>query len=116
MATELWALGLVTFATFIGAIGGLFFKFGSAHLHRNIKSIITNWRLFIGFGFYGISTLLFLIGLKGGELSVIYPFASLTYAWIVLLSIKYLDEKMNIWRWVGISMILFGVVLIGLGA
>ncbi|MFH1064830.1 MAG: EamA family transporter [Candidatus Woesearchaeota archaeon] len=116
MATELWAAGLVIFATFIGAFGALFFKLGADRLHRQFKSIITNTRLFIGVALYGLSTIFFLAGLKGGELSVLYPLASLGYAWTVLLSIKILKEKMNLWKWSGIGFILLGVVFIGLGA
>jgi uncharacterized membrane protein len=116
MATQLWAIGLVTFATFIGAFGALFFKLGADRLHRHIKTIITNWRLFIGIALYGISAIIFLVGLKGGELSVLYPLASLTYAWTCILSVRYLKEKMNQWKWLGIALILVGVSLIGIGA
>jgi drug/metabolite transporter (DMT)-like permease len=116
MTTELWAAGLVILATFIGAVGALFFKLGADKLHRQLRSIITNWKLFIGVGLYGISAVIFLAGLKGGELSVLYPLSSLTYIWITLCSIKFLGEKMNRWKWAGIALILIGVSLIGVGA
>lgn len=116
MATELWAIGIVTFATVIGAFGALFFKFGADRLHRNLKSVITNTRLFIGLALYGLSTLIFLACLRWGDLSVLYPLASLSYVWIALLSIRFLGEKMNVWKWSGIAFILLGVFLIGSGA
>jgi multidrug transporter EmrE-like cation transporter len=116
MATELWAVGLVIFATVIGAFGALFFKLGADRLHRQIRTVMNNWRLFVGVFLYGLSAIFFLIGLKGGELSVLYPVVSLGYVWICLFSIKFLNEKMNLWKWAGIVLILFGVSLIGLGA
>lgn len=116
MTTELWAAGLVILATFIGAFGALFFKLGANNLHRQLRAIITNWKLFIGVGLYGISAVIFLSGLKGGELSVLYPLSSLTYIWITLFSIKFLDERMNRWKWAGILLILVGVSFIGMGA
>ena len=34
--------------------------------------------------------------LKGGDLSILYPFVALTYIWVSLLSVKFLGEKMNL--------------------
>jgi uncharacterized membrane protein len=69
-----------------------------------------------GIGFYGVSTAMFIPALKGGELSVLYPLVALTYVWVSLLSVKFLNEKMNKMKWIGILLILFGVTLIGIGS
>ena len=65
---------------------------------------------------YGISTILFIPALKGGELSVLYPFVALAYIWVSLLSVKFLGEKMNKVKWLGIALIILGVSFIGLGS
>ncbi|MBW2968359.1 EamA family transporter [Candidatus Woesearchaeota archaeon] len=116
MATAIWAIGLVVFATFIGSVGALFFKFGADRLHRQIRLLFTNWQLALGIVLYVLSTLFFLAGLSGGELSVIYPFTALTYVWICFMSTRFLDEEMNWIKWGGIVLILIGVGLIGSGA
>jgi len=116
MATQLFSILLVLVATLIGAFGALFFKRGSDKVSLNFRAILFNRSLILGFIFYVMSAVVFIISLKGGEVSVLYPFVSLNYVWISLLSIKFLGEKMNKWKWLGIFLIIMGVSLIGLGS
>ena len=44
-----------------------------------------------------------------------FPLVSLSYVWVTLVSMKFLGEEMNIAKLVGISSIIVGVVLIGIG-
>ena len=116
MATELWAIGLVISATLIGSFGPILLKKASAKKLSSIKSLMTNYHLFGGVSLYAAGTLLFIPALKGGDLSVLYPFISLSYIWVSLLSVKFLGEKMNLTKWLGISFIIIGVSFIGLGS
>jgi len=116
MKTELWAVGLVTLASIVAALGPIFLKKGSKKFKLNIKALIKNHNLIIGVAFYAASTILFIPALKGGDLSVLYPLVSLTYIWVILLSIKMLNEKMNKLKWIGIGLIIIGVSFIGFGS
>ena len=116
MGAELWAIGLVIFATVIGSFGPILLKKASKKKLSSIKSLITNYHLFGGFAFYGMGTILFIPALKGGELSVLYPLVSVTYIFVALFSIKLLNEKMNSLKWIGIVLIIIGVIFIGLGS
>jgi uncharacterized membrane protein len=116
METELWAIGLVVFACLIGSFGPIFLKKASNKISLSLKSIIYNRYLIAGLIFYGLSTLLFIPALKGGELSVLYPFVATVYIWVSLLSIKMLNEKMSKFKWLGILLIIIGVSFIGLGS
>ncbi len=116
MATELWAIGLVISATLVGAFGPILLKKASAKKLSNIKSLMSNYHLFGGVFLYGLGTLLFIPALKGGDLSILYPFVALTYIWVSLLSVKFLGEKMNLIKWMGISLIIVGVSFIGIGS
>jgi drug/metabolite transporter (DMT)-like permease len=113
--TELWAVGLILFGSFLGAFGSVYFKLGADKLKFTIKDLRGNRDLMRGIIIYGASTLFYLIGIKGGELTVLFPLVSTGYVWMCLLSIKYLHERMNMLKWGGISCIVLGVVLIGLG-
>ena len=115
MATQLWAIATVLFGTIIGSFGALYFKIGSKDFSINIKKLIKNYKLILGFLFYGISSIFFVIALTGGELSVLYPFCAASYIWVCLLSMKFLDEKMNKLKWLGIITIIIGITLIGVG-
>lgn len=116
MATQLWAIGLVVSATLVGAFGPILLKKASAKRLSKISSLATNYHLFGGVSLYGLGTLLFVPALKGGELSVLYPFVALSYVWVSLLSVKFLGEKMNKPKWAGIALIIIGVGLIGFGS
>ena len=116
MATQLWAIGLVVIATLVGAFGPIFLKKASAKKLSSIKSLAANHDLFVGISLYGLGTILFIPALKGGDLSVLYPFVALTYIWVSLLSVKFLGEKMNKLKWLGIILIIIGVSFIGIGS
>ena len=115
MKTQLWAILLVIIGTVIGSFGALLFKLGADKLTFNIRELLRNYKIIWGFILYFISAVFYIIALKGGELSVIYPFVSLAYIWIILLSIRVLKEKMNTLKWLGISGIILGAVFVGLG-
>ena len=109
------AIGLVIFGTLIGSWGALLFKMASSSFSLPPWKLITNWRLMLGGLLYLISTVPFLIAVKYEDISLLYPFVSTSYIWVVLMSIFFLGEKMNLWKWFGIVLILIGVSFIGLG-
>ncbi len=115
MSNTLIAVMLVVIAGIIGAFGALFFKKGSATIHRNIMTFVTNKYLYFGVALYVISTIFFVPALGLADLSLVYPLTSLTYIWVTLLSIKFLREKTNKYKWLGIVLILIGIVSIGAG-
>ncbi len=116
MATELWAVGLVVFATLLGSMGPILLKKGAAEFNLNPAKQIKNYSMIGGIAVYAFATLFFIPALKGGELSVLYPIVSLGYVWTTLLAIKFLGERMNWMKWLAIAIIILGVSLIGLGA
>ena len=116
MATQLWAIGLVVLATMLGAFGPILLKKASAKRLSSISSLLTNYPLFGGVALYAVGTILFIPALKGGDLSVLYPFVALNYIWVSLLSVKFLGEKMNKFKWFGILLIIIGVTFIGIGS
>lgn len=124
MATALWAIGLVLFATIIGAFGPIFLKKGTDKLNRNVfsslkgflKATIGNGNLVFGISFYSASFVIYILALRGGDLSVIYPLVSLSYVWVSILSIWILKEHMNSIKWSGVLFIILGAALVGLGS
>ena len=116
METQLWAVGLVLLACFLGSLGPIMLKKAAGKISFNIKDLFKNYYLIAGFLFYGIGTILFVPALRGGELSVLYPLVATTYIWVSLWSMKFLKEKMNRQKWAGVFLVIVGVVFIGLGA
>ena len=116
MAPQIWAISLVVFATLIGAFGPILLKKASAKSLSKLSSLATNYHLFGGVALYALGTLIFIPALKGGDLSVLYPFVALAYIWVSLLSVRFLNERMNKLKWLGIALIILGVSLIGIGS
>jgi len=116
MVTQLWAVAMVVFATIAGAFGPILLKKGAKDFNLNPIKQLRNYNMLGGIAIYAFATLFFIPALKGGELSVLYPIVSLAYIWTTLLAIKFLGEKMNLMKWMGIAIIILGVSLIGLGA
>jgi len=112
MGTELWSIIVVIIAGAIASFGPIFMKKGVEKF--SIKSIYKNFNLILGVFFYATGALLFIPALKGGDLSILYPLVALMYVWISLLSVKMLGEKMNKFKWMGIFLIIIGVILINL--
>lgn len=116
MTTQLWAIGLVVLGAVVGAFGPIFLKKASATFSLNIKKMLKNKNLIYGVACYAFGTIVFIPALKGGELSVLYPFVSISYVLVSLYSIKLLKERMNTFKWIGIALIMLGVTFIGFGA
>tara|TARA_Y100000310_G_scaffold258452_1_gene266865 strand:- start:50 stop:400 length:351 start_codon:yes stop_codon:yes gene_type:complete len=114
METSIWAMGVIIVACFIGAYAALLLKKASAKMSFSFKFLFSR-ELIISLSLYGFSTVLFVPALKFGELSVLYPLVATTYIWTSLFSVKFLGEKMNIWKWMGVLVVLIGVSFIGFG-
>lgn len=106
---------LMIIGTFIGGMGALLIKKGLLH-YNSLRSVFKNYRLALGVLFYGLAFPPYLWALKQEPLSIIFPLASLSYLWITLFSVLFLQEKMNKWKWLALGGIIIGIVLIGMGS
>ncbi len=116
MPTKAWAMGVVLFCTLLTSTAQLFWKFGANKLEFNILSIATNIEIIVGIIMYAIAGTLLILSFRGGEVSVLYPIFATSYIWVSLLSIYFLGEVMNIFKWLGVFAIIIGIVLIGYGS
>ena len=90
-------------------------KIGMAHFQPTLPALITNYPLVAGYVLYGINTLMLVVALKEGELSMLYPIIALTYVWVTLLSYTLLHETPNLYKNIGIAIIVLGVAVLGRG-
>ena len=112
METKTWAIGLAALFALLGSSGQLLFKLGSASVVLSLGSWVTNLEVISGMTLYGLSAILFIIALKHGSLSVLYPVIATSYVWVALVSNKVLGEPMSLLKWGGIALILLGITLI----
>lgn len=110
------AVGLVFCCTLLGAAAQLLLKTGANQLaHPNLLGIISNLTLLAGLSLYGVSTVLLVVALRDGELSLLYPVIALTYVWVTLLSLIVFHDRVNPIKLAGIAIIVVGVAVLGRG-
>lgn len=112
--TPLSSILLVLMASLIGSFGAVFLKLGAAHLSRGFRYIL-NWHLGFGIALFLGSSVPFLMGLRHGELSVLYPMVSLGYVWTLFWSRLFFNEPITKAKLGALAMILAGIVCIGVG-
>lgn len=112
--TPLSSILLVLLASFIGSFGAVFLKLGASKMQGGVRSIL-NIRLAIGVALFVGSSVPFVMGLKHGELSVLYPMVSLGYVWTLFWSRLFFGEPITRAKIGALAMILAGIVCIGVG-
>ena len=107
---------LVFCCTILGAAAQVLMKTGANQMvHPGLVGMITNLPLLGGYCLYGLSTLLLVLALREGELSLLYPVIALTYVWVTILSFLIFHDRINPWKLVGIVLIVVGVGVLGRG-
>lgn len=107
------AIIIVLLLSIFGAYVSILFKQASRKFRFSFEGIFRNYKLIFALFGYGIGALVFVYLLKFVEVSILYPLVSASYIWVSLFSIKFLKERMNKLKWIGICLIIFGVSLIG---
>ncbi len=106
---------LVFAASVVGSFGAVFLKMGAARLNGNLLSFV-NSRVVLGVALYLGSSIFYALGLRGGDLSVLYPMVSLGYIWTLLWSRLFFHETFTRVKFLGLGLVLLGVVFVGLGS
>src|SRR6266700_3599764 len=108
MKTPVSSILLVLLASLIGSFGAVFLKMGATHMNRGFRHIM-NWQLALGIGLFLGSSIPFVMGIKHGELSVLYPMVSLGYVWTLFWSRLFFDEPISKGKLGALAMILVGI-------
>ena len=113
---------LVVCCTIIGAAAQVLIKKGAGALGPNASMVqtalamILTPALFAGYSMYGVSTVLLVLALRHGQLSLLYPVFAMTYVWVTILSVVVFHESMNPFKLAGIAVIVGGIAVLGKGS
>jgi drug/metabolite transporter (DMT)-like permease len=78
-----------------------------------ILDLIKNFYVMSGLLVYGLSFILWLYVLSRVQVSYAYPFVSLSYPIVMILSNVFLKEPLGKGLWIGVFFILIGTTIIG---
>lgn len=112
MKTRLWAIMLVVLCTLLTSAAQILFKIGANQINLNALLSIINLPLMGGIILYGLGAVLIIIALKGGEVTVLYPIITSSYVWVTLGSSYFFGEEIPVIRWIGIGLIVIGILMI----
>jgi len=116
LKTPISAMLLVLVASVFGSFGAVFLKAGSQKIREGLRYLVLNFRLAAGVVLFLTSSVFYVLGLKHGEVSVLYPMVSLANVWTLIWSRLFFKEPITRAKTMGVLLILVGVFFIGLGA
>jgi multidrug transporter EmrE-like cation transporter len=114
MKTPVSSIFLVLFASVIGSFGAVFLKLGAERLRYGLRHVL-NARLVTGILLYIGSSIPFLMGIRNGELSVLYPMVSLGYVCALIWSRLFFKEPITRGKVAALAMIIAGIISISAG-
>lgn len=116
---------MVLGCTVFAAAAQIMMKYGATHVMPALDlsnsatvmpfllALLTNYPLVLGYVLSAGNAMLLILALRDGQLSTLYPIISLTFVWVNLLSIYLFGDHMNLWKAVGILLVITGVAVLG---
>lgn len=120
MSEHTFGLLLVTLAVFLESLGQICFKLSAHHNHHGthpagvIRAAVQNHWMISGVACFLTEAGVWTIALTKLPLSIAFPFGSISFIFVAILSFLLLKERVCRQRWMGIALILLGVILVSL--
>ncbi len=120
MSARTIGFACVVAAVLFEALGQLAFKRGAEQASSEDNLVVQAarwWRnraVLLGIGCFIIEAFVWTMALRRLEVSMAFPAGSLSFVFVALLARFFLQEEVGLQRWIGIWLILGGVVLIGI--
>jgi drug/metabolite transporter (DMT)-like permease len=112
--TPTMAIVLMVLCTIFTSTGQILWKLGVMNVSFDNLITFFNLPFVLGFVSYGIGFVLMLLAFRSGELSILYPIVATSYVWVSLISPwLFPSDFMNLWKWIGVTVILVSVSLLG---
>ena len=101
----------VLLMTLLGSLGAFFFKKSTERM-KGIFSLLGIPCFYLGGVLYVAGAMTNVILLRYMDYTIVYPMGSISYIWSLLISNRFLGEKITGKKIVGIALICLGVVLL----
>lgn len=114
---------LIVVSVFLASVGQILLKHGMNMVGRITAANLGNFsglvfrtvsNPFVIFGFliFGLSSVVWLAVLSRVNVSIAYPFASLAYFFVMVMSWFFLGERVTLLQWGGVSLIWLGLFVL----
>lgn len=78
-----------------------------------LRDLWRNQRILAGIACFILEAILWTLALSHLPISIAFPAGSMVFVFVALLSRMFLHEQISLNRWIGIALILGGVILVG---
>ncbi len=112
--TKKWAILVVILCTIFTSVGSILLKTGVNRFSMSIEGALNAYPVLIGLFFYFIGFIMLTLAFRHGELSMLFPFVSLSFVWVAIMAAVFLGEKVSATEVGGVASIVLGVTLIGI--
>ena len=122
---SLLSFSLILVGVVLNALAQLLLKLGANKLGpepfargsilENMLAVLSQWPYWLGFSFYGISLVVWIVALTRVPVTIAYPMLSIGYVLNALIARYWLGETLAFTGWAGIAFICIGVSLIARG-
>ena len=109
---------LIFFSVALAALGQIILKVGMSKVGligftlNQLSNAFTQPLVLAGLFLYGLSLIVWLVVLSRENLSFVYPMVAFSYLITTILAKFVLKEEVPSIRWLGLSFILFGIILV----
>lgn len=112
LSSNIFAIMLVFISTILVSFAQVAFKMAWAD---SVLSFSLLSKVLLGLGLYAVGAILFMAALCNKKVSYLFPFLTLSYVWVILLSAYVFGEAITLTKVLGVSLIFTGIFLIYVG-
>ena len=113
--TPVSSILFMSLSALVGAFSQATYKYMMNSLQGSMVNVLISPLLYAGLTLYGVATLLMVLSLRKGELSVLFPFRATTFVWVAIFSFFLFGEPFPLLKTLGILVIISALVFIGFG-
>ena len=101
----------VLLMTLVGSLGAFYFKKSTADL-SGVLSLLRVPSFYLGGFLYCLGALMNVVLLRYMDYTILYPMGAITYIWSLVISNRFLGEKVTGKKVLGVALICVGVILL----
>ena len=104
---------LMVVCTLFLATSQFLMKTASERFSLSIEGILLNWPFLAGLVIAGLAAVIMTVAFKHGDMSLLFPIIALSFVWTTFIAAVVFGEHIGTFVYVGIWLIIMGVIVLG---
>ena len=111
MKIDILYLCIFLFSVFISSISQIILKKSADKQHAGVLKEYLNFHVIIAYGLFFCSSFIAMLSYKKIPLSLGAALEATGYIWVTILGLLLLKEKVSKRKWIGLSLIICGIIV-----